>query len=88
MWIKKLKLQVAIETNGNAYTIPVHKSVPRNVSLKELVPKFHPNQIDISLFMIIFERQAKRENNRQRVLCATANSDLNQGVYLLGNQGA
>ena len=31
------------------------------MSLKDLVPKFDPKQTDISLFMMIFERQTKRE---------------------------
>ena len=30
--------------------------------LKDLVPKFDPKQINLSLFFAIFERQAKREN--------------------------
>ena len=35
--------------------------IPKKGNLKDLVPKFDPKAIDISLFLMIFERQAARE---------------------------
>ena len=52
--LEKLKLMNATDSGNNI-------SMPRKVSLKDLVSKFDPKQIDILLLMMIFKRQAKRE---------------------------
>ena len=59
--LEKLKLQSLGETSSNISARSVQEIMPRKINLKDLVPKFDPKHIDITLFFMIFERQAARE---------------------------
>ncbi|GFY33506.1 SCAN box domain-containing protein [Trichonephila clavipes] len=54
---EKIRLEeVNDESNDSTNTC----SVTSNLNLKKLIPDFDPKQSDISLYLVIFERQAKR----------------------------
>ena len=49
----------ATDSDSIISMISAQESGPRKVSLKDLIPKLDLKQIDILLFMMIFEGQAK-----------------------------
>jgi len=60
--LERLRLTSAAERNSFASASGSSEEGSRRVNLKDLVPKFDPKVIDIALFFMIFERQAKKEN--------------------------
>ena len=55
--LEKLRLENRGANTGRSFP----EGIPKKSNLKDLVPKFDPKAIDISLFLMIFERQAARE---------------------------
>ena len=59
--LEKLKIQSSVKTVSLTSNSSVNEIAPKRVNLKDLVPRFDPKQIDVTLFFMIFERQAEKE---------------------------
>lgn len=59
--IERLRIEASSNSGDDASVSP-----SAGVNLRKLMPGFDPNQSDISLFLVIFERQAKRANIDRR----------------------
>ncbi|GFX40871.1 retrovirus-related Pol polyprotein from transposon 17.6 [Trichonephila clavipes] len=57
---KGLKIESGFKVNDESNDSTNACSVTSNLNLKKLIPDFDPKQSDISLYLVIFERQAKR----------------------------
>ncbi|GFV07540.1 SCAN box domain-containing protein [Trichonephila clavipes] len=61
MTIPSIKLQsLTVKVNDESNDSTNACSVTSNLNFKKLIPDFDPKQSDISLYLVIFERQAKR----------------------------
>ena len=61
--LEKLKIMNTKEIASITSTVPAAEPVKeKKVSMKDLVPRFEPKNIDITLFFMLFEKQAKKEN--------------------------
>lgn len=56
--LEKLRLEAKIQ-GGPQIDLPMTVPKPQ-IDIRKLVPKFDPDQSDVSLYLVIFERQAKR----------------------------
>ncbi|KFM81058.1 hypothetical protein X975_00428, partial [Stegodyphus mimosarum] len=73
--LEKLKVINVVETNSLVSMIStVEQSREKRVNLKGLVPRIEPSKIDISLFCMVFEKQAQKENIKEIKLCLAINS--------------
>lgn len=60
--LEKLRIQNSAETGSTTSTSIMTPIEKRRIRLKDFVPRFDPDRIDITLFFVLFERQAKKEN--------------------------
>ncbi|GFW57624.1 retrovirus-related Pol polyprotein from transposon 412 [Trichonephila clavipes] len=58
--LERFKIESEFRVNDESNDSTNACSVTSNLNLKKLIPDFHPKQSDISLYLVIFERQAKR----------------------------
>ncbi|GFX17430.1 CCHC-type domain-containing protein [Trichonephila clavipes] len=58
--LERLKIESGFRVNDESNDSTNACSVTSNLNLKKLIPDFDPKQSDISLYLVIFERQAKR----------------------------
>ncbi|GFV97617.1 retrovirus-related Pol polyprotein from transposon 412 [Trichonephila clavipes] len=56
----RFKIESGFRVNNESNNSINTCSVTSNLNLKKLIPDFDPKQSDISLYLVIFERQAKR----------------------------
>ncbi|GFX51317.1 retrovirus-related Pol polyprotein from transposon 17.6 [Trichonephila clavipes] len=57
---ERFKIESGFRVNDESNDSTNACSVTSNLNLKKLIPDFDPKQSDISLYLVIFERQAKR----------------------------
>ncbi|GFV56035.1 SCAN box domain-containing protein [Trichonephila clavipes] len=57
---EEFKIESGFRVNDESNDSTNACSVTSNLNLKKLIPDFDPKQSDISLYLVIFERQAKR----------------------------
>ncbi|GFS71320.1 SCAN box domain-containing protein [Trichonephila clavipes] len=60
MRLEEFKIESGFRVNDESNDSTNACSVTSNLNLKKLIPDFDPKQSDISLYLVIFERQAKR----------------------------
>ena len=60
--LEKIKIQFSFETMSLTSNSGVNEIAPKKVNFKDLVPRFDSKQIDVTLFFMIFQRQAEKEN--------------------------
>ncbi|GFU32968.1 CCHC-type domain-containing protein [Trichonephila clavipes] len=58
--LERFKIESGFRVNDESNDSTNACSVTSNLNLKKLIPDFDPKQSDISLYLVIFERQAKR----------------------------
>ncbi|GFV61747.1 retrovirus-related Pol polyprotein from transposon 17.6 [Trichonephila clavipes] len=58
--LERFKIESGFRINDESNDSTNACSVTSNLNLKKLIPDFDPKQSDISLYLVIFERQAKR----------------------------
>ncbi|GFX56858.1 SCAN box domain-containing protein [Trichonephila clavipes] len=58
--LERFKIESGFRANDESNDSTNACSVTSNLNLKKLIPDFDPKQLDISLYLVIFERQAKR----------------------------
>ncbi|GFT38485.1 SCAN box domain-containing protein [Trichonephila clavipes] len=58
--LERFKIESAFRVNDESNDSTNACSVTSNLNFKKLIPDFDPKQSDISLYLVIFERQAKR----------------------------
>ncbi|GFV33320.1 SCAN box domain-containing protein [Trichonephila clavipes] len=58
--LERFKIESGFRVNDESNDSTNTCSVTSNLNLKKLIPDFDPKQSDISLYLVIFERQAKR----------------------------
>ncbi|GFW48588.1 retrovirus-related Pol polyprotein from transposon opus [Trichonephila clavipes] len=58
--LERFKIESGFRVNEESNDSTNTCSVTSNLNLKKLIPDFDPKQSDISLYLVIFERQAKR----------------------------
>ncbi|GFT06484.1 hypothetical protein TNCV_3356161 [Trichonephila clavipes] len=58
--LERFKIESGFRVNDESNDSTNACSVTSNLNLKKLIPDFNPKQSDISLYLVIFERQAKR----------------------------
>ncbi|GFW06397.1 CCHC-type domain-containing protein [Trichonephila clavipes] len=58
--LERFKIVSGFRVNDESNDSTNTCSVTSNLNLKKLIPDFDPKQSDISLYLVIFERQAKR----------------------------
>ncbi|GFU95356.1 retrovirus-related Pol polyprotein from transposon 17.6 [Trichonephila clavipes] len=58
--LERFKIESKFRVNDESNDSTNACSVTSNLNLKKLIPDFDPKQSDISLYLVIFERQAKR----------------------------
>ncbi|GFX55085.1 SCAN box domain-containing protein [Trichonephila clavipes] len=58
--LERFKIESGFRVNDESNDSTNTCSVTSNLKLKKLIPDFDPKQSDISLYLVIFERQAKR----------------------------
>ncbi|GFX97475.1 retrovirus-related Pol polyprotein from transposon 412 [Trichonephila clavipes] len=58
--LERFKIESGFRVNDESNDSTNACSVTSNLNLKKLIPEFDPKQSDISLYLVIFERQAKR----------------------------
>ncbi|GFW47751.1 SCAN box domain-containing protein [Trichonephila clavipes] len=58
--LERFKIESGFRVNDESNNSINTCSVTSNLNLKKLIPDFDPKQSDISLYLVIFERQAKR----------------------------
>ncbi|GFV70254.1 integrase_H2C2 domain-containing protein [Trichonephila clavipes] len=58
--LERFKIESGFRANDESNDSTNACSVTSNLNLKKLIPDFDPKQSDISLYLVIFERQAKR----------------------------
>ncbi|GFY27980.1 retrovirus-related Pol polyprotein from transposon 17.6 [Trichonephila clavipes] len=58
--LERFKIESGFRVNNESNDSTNACSVTSNLNLKKLIPDFDPKQSDISLYLVIFERQAKR----------------------------
>ncbi|GFS59404.1 retrovirus-related Pol polyprotein from transposon 17.6 [Trichonephila clavipes] len=58
--LERFKIESGFRVNDESNDSTNACSVTSNLNLKKLIPDFTPKQSDISLYLVIFERQAKR----------------------------
>ncbi|GFX02141.1 retrovirus-related Pol polyprotein from transposon 412 [Trichonephila clavipes] len=58
--LERFKIESGSRVNDESNDSTNACSVTSNLNLKKLIPDFDPKQSDISLYLVIFERQAKR----------------------------
>ncbi|GFV86263.1 retrovirus-related Pol polyprotein from transposon 297 [Trichonephila clavipes] len=58
--LERFKIESGFRVNDLSNDSTNTCSVTSNLNLKQLIPDFDPKQSDISLYLVIFERQAKR----------------------------
>ncbi|GFV00461.1 retrovirus-related Pol polyprotein from transposon 412 [Trichonephila clavipes] len=58
--LERFKIESGFRVNDESNDSTNACSVTSNLNLKKLIPNFDPKQSDISLYLVIFERQAKR----------------------------
>ncbi|GFX40589.1 CCHC-type domain-containing protein [Trichonephila clavipes] len=58
--LERFKIESGFRENDESNDSTNACSVTSNLNLKKLIPDFDPKQSDISLYLVIFERQAKR----------------------------
>ncbi|GFW75621.1 hypothetical protein TNCV_4428041 [Trichonephila clavipes] len=63
--LERFKIESGFRVNDESNDSTNACSVTSNLNLKKLIPDFDPKQSDISLYLVIFERQAKKGVNRK-----------------------
>ncbi|GFX52368.1 SCAN box domain-containing protein [Trichonephila clavipes] len=58
--LERFKIESGFRVNDESNDSTNACSVTSKLNLKKLIPDFDPKQSDISLYLVIFERQAKR----------------------------
>ncbi|GFT08713.1 retrovirus-related Pol polyprotein from transposon opus [Trichonephila clavipes] len=58
--LERFKIESGFRVNDESNDSTNACSVTSNLNLKKLIPDFDPKQSDISLYLVIFERQANR----------------------------
>ncbi|GFU21659.1 retrovirus-related Pol polyprotein from transposon 17.6 [Trichonephila clavipes] len=58
--LERFKIESGFRVNDESNDSTNACSVTSNLNLKKLIPYFDPKQSNISLYLVIFERQAKR----------------------------
>ncbi|GFW02853.1 CCHC-type domain-containing protein [Trichonephila clavipes] len=58
--LERFKIESGFRVNDESNDSTNACSVTSNLNLKKLIPDFDPKQSDINLYLVIFERQAKR----------------------------
>ncbi|GFX05922.1 SCAN box domain-containing protein [Trichonephila clavipes] len=58
--LERFKIESGFRVNDESNDSTNACSVTSNLNFKKLIPDFDPKQSDISLYLVIFERQAKR----------------------------
>ncbi|GFW14494.1 retrovirus-related Pol polyprotein from transposon 17.6 [Trichonephila clavipes] len=64
--LERFKIESGFRVNDESNDSTNACSVTSNLNLKKLIPDFDPKQSDISLYLVIFERQAKRASIEEK----------------------
>ncbi|GFW27690.1 hypothetical protein TNCV_765721 [Trichonephila clavipes] len=66
--LERFKIESGFRVNDESNDSTNACSVTSNLNFKKLIPDFDPKQSDISLYLVIFERQAKRASIEEAII--------------------